>query len=161
MPALEQGTNAPRFALRLVDAAAERGPVFDRWTLLAFYKTTCPTCQLALPYLDAFKAYGEAGMDTLAVVEDPPPAAEEFRRNFGGTLETVTEPPPYAVSSSYGLTNVPTLFLVEPGGRIAGTVVGFSKRAYNDLSAAAAAGLGVAPVEICPADDGAPDFKPG
>lgn len=161
MAALEQGTNAPRFELRLVDGSEERGPEFDRWTLLVFYKTTCPTCQLALPYLDAFQAYGEAGLSTLAIVEDPPAAAEGFRRSFGGTLDTVTEAPPYPVSSSYGLTNVPTLFLVEPGGRVAKTIVAFSKEAYSALSVTVATALGVPVVEVFWADDGAPVWKPG
>ena len=161
MTVLEPGTMAPHFALNRLENDAPTRLAFDRLTILAFYKVTCPTCQLGVPYLDALKSYESSEFEAIAIAEDPSEAIQDFKRTRGGSLETLTEPPPYETSAAYGLTNVPTVLLVEPGGRIVQSIVGFNKQAYNDLASEIAQRLGVAPVILCPADDGAPAFKPG
>src|SRR5215831_346578 len=68
MPALASGVQAPEIELTALDgrkfslsAARARGPV-----VLAFFKVSCPVCQLAFPYLERmFKAYSKSGSFTL------------------------------------------------------------------------------------------------
>lgn len=161
MAVLEAGTMAPQFALNNLETGSPTRLAFDRLTVLAFYKVTCPTCQLGVPYLDALKLYHSPEFEAMAVAEDGPEAIRGFQRTYGGSLETLTEPPPYETSAAYGLTNVPTVLLVEPGGKVARSIVGFDKQAYNELSNEIARRLGKPAILVCPADDGAPAFKPG
>jgi hypothetical protein len=67
----------------------------------------------------------------------------------------------YWTSADYGLTNVPTLFLVNKDGEILQSSVGFSREDMNTMSEAVAGHLGEETVIISPPDDGAPDLKPG
>ncbi|HEY3412909.1 MAG TPA: TlpA disulfide reductase family protein [Armatimonadota bacterium] len=161
MAVLEPGTMAPHFALNRLENETPARVTFDRLTLLVFFKVTCPTCQLGVPCLDKLKLYDSAEFEAVAIAEDPPEAIHDFQRKFGVSMETLTEPPPYETSEAYGLTNVPTVLLIERGGTIAQAIVGFNRQAYNDLSRSIAERVGAAPVLLCPADDGAPAFKPG
>jgi len=67
---LALGDSAP--SLELPDAATGES-VTDPWregpVVLAFFKTTCPVCQMAAPKVQAL---AEAGVRVVAVGEDPP-----------------------------------------------------------------------------------------
>ncbi len=138
MPALPQNSQAPDF--RLLDAegeefhlytALESGPV-----LLTFFKTNCPTCQYALPYLDRFNSMLDGSAAAVTVSQDTPADAERFNAEYGFTTRQVfdTEEARFEVSDAYGLTNVPTVFLVGPNGRIEHTMVSWSKSDVEDLA---------------------------
>jgi hypothetical protein len=67
----------------------------------------------------------------------------------------------YPASNAYGLTNVPTVFLISPDGKVRVSSVGFSK---NDLETIAAelaqhTGKPLAPVFL--PGEVVPDYKPG
>lgn len=161
MGALDTGANAPEFCLQDAESGERRRTTWDRLTLLVFFKVTCPTCQLSMPYWERFNAYHEAGLRIWGVVEDPSEDARAFAAEYGMTFPVLTDLHPYVVSEEYGLTNVPTAFLVEPGGRIARNIVGFSIEAYNVMARDIAARLGVKPIAPFALDDGVPAFKPG
>jgi peroxiredoxin len=132
---LRAGDRAPDFRLAnasgtvvsLDDLLAE-GPV-----LLAFYKVTCPTCQLTLPYLERLAG---GGVRVVAISQDDPGASARFDREFGVHLETLFDKASdgYPVSNAFGIEFVPSLFLVEPGKSIAAAVEGFSKREMTALA---------------------------
>jgi peroxiredoxin len=167
---LDVGSEAPDFTLpgldgrsyRLRDALA-RGPV-----LLVFAKSECGATGLAYPYLERLhRAYPRDRWQLLGILQDTPEDAREFAGQLGLTLPIVTEEAPWEVSRAYDPEATPTLFLVEPGGvsgpigRVARVSAGFRKSDLNELSAEVARRLGVAPVEVAPADDGKPAFRPG
>src|SRR5579883_1428369 len=86
---LEAGERAPEFSLRddhgrtrsLRDLAAG-GPV-----LLAFFKTTCPVCQLAFPFLDRIhRGQGSSAVSIFGVSQDSPDVTREFTDEFGVTF---------------------------------------------------------------------------
>jgi peroxiredoxin len=133
----------------LADRAAER-PV-----LLAFFKVTCPTCQFAAPYLERLAQSGRITL--LGVSQDNEEKTTRFNQTFGVTFETLIDPAAerYAVSRAYQLTNVPTLYLVEPGDRrITLASHGFSEADFEALAARA-------DVEVFAPDEVVPAFKPG
>ena len=68
---------------------------------------------------------------------------------------TLTEPAPYALSESYGLEAVPTVFLVGPDGAIENAIPGWSRDIWNAL----AESLGAPPLST--PDDGLRPFRPG
>ena len=60
----------------------------------------------------------------------------------------------YPASNAYGITSVPSLFLVERDGTIARSINGFSKRDFEEIGARA----GVSPFSP---DDHVPEWKAG
>ncbi len=139
MAALQENAKAPDFTLADADGAdfnlyqaLGAGPV-----LLTFFKTSCPTCQYALPYLDRFgELLADSGATPVTVSQDTPAESERFSVEYGYATRQVfdSEETAFAVSNAYGLTNVPTVFLVEPDGRIGHTMVSWSKSDVEDLA---------------------------
>ena len=138
---LEAGTPAPEVSLptlaggswKLSDALRS-APV-----LLAFFKVSCPTCQLTLPFLSRIP-------NVVAVSQDDAAGTRDFGARFGSLPETVLDAGPrYTASNAYGITHVPSLFLVGSDGKIAKAIDGFSKADLEEL------GVRFAPNEKVPA----------
>ncbi|MBL8242181.1 MAG: TlpA family protein disulfide reductase [Bryobacterales bacterium] len=143
------GARAPAFSLSGVSAAGLTAPV-----LLAFFKITCPTCQLTFPYLQRLADRG--GPRVIGISQDDAAGTEEFRQAFGVRFETLLDPAAdgYAVSNAYGLTHVPALVLVEADGSVSWKSEGFAKSELENL----AVRWGVTLFE---ASDRVPAYKPG
>ena len=165
MPALVAGVQAPNIQLSFLDGtkfsledALEKGPV-----VAAFYKVSCPVCQLAFPYVERiFKAYKAAGKFTLVgVSQDDASDTKAFNRQFGVTFPVLLDAKGYPVSNAYGLTNVPTIFLISPQREIEASLVSWSKAEMEDLNRMLAKISGMPAAQIFTAADQAPVFKPG
>ena len=158
------GKTAPDFSLpdlggkeHSLAAALEKGPV-----ALAFYKVSCPVCQYALPFVERIhKAYGGERVSVFGISQDDVRDTREFCDEYGLTFASLVDEEGYPVSNKYGLTNVPTVVLVQPDGRVKVSVHGFSKRDLETISKelAVAAGKLVKPVFL--PDEVVPDYKPG
>lgn len=150
---LRPGDQAPSFHLLDIDTGE---PVDDPWregpVVLAFFKSSCPVCQLTAPKVQALAG---GGARVVAVGEDPRPALVAYRDRFDQKVPTLSEPAPYRVSSAYGLVAVPTLFLVGGDGVVVDAVGGWDREGWNRVATAA----GGAPVSA--AGDGLPVFRPG
>lgn len=122
-----------------------------RPTLVVFFETDCPTCQLALPYLNALN--GDS-VRLVGISQDPEAATREFTRQMqiGFPVEVDQG---LKISRAYDPQSVPTIFLLDEAGKVLRTVVGFDKTSLNELAAA------VGHPAIAPEHDGAPPWKPG
>ena len=165
MPAIGAGVRAPEINLLSVDGrkfasqdALKHGPL-----VAAFFKVSCPVCQLALPYVERlFRAYGKSGKVTLVgVSQDNAADTKSFNREFGLTFPVLLDAKSYPVSNAYGLTNVPTVFLISPEGEIELSLVSWSKADMEDLNRRLAEISGVKPAELFHRGDRVPEFKPG
>jgi peroxiredoxin len=166
MPALASGVQAPEVELTGLDghrfslsAARARGPV-----VLAFFKVNCPVCQLAFPYLERiFKAYSKSGSFTLVGISQNNAAdTAAFNREYGVSFPVLLdEKDTYPASNAYGLTNVPTVFVVSPQGEIESTTVGWSKSEMSALNRKLAELSNAGPVQLFATGEKVPDFKPG
>ncbi|MGH9224563.1 MAG: TlpA family protein disulfide reductase [Acidimicrobiales bacterium] len=150
---LAPGDRSPTFIL---DDIATGEQVTNPWTegptVVTFFKVTCPVCQLVAPKVQAL---ADAGARVTAIGEDPAPALTKYAERFGQRVPTVTEPPPYRVSSAYGVTAVPTVFLVDQDGVVQHAVGGWDRQRWNAVAAA----VGAPPLS---ADgDGLPSYRPG
>ncbi len=166
MPALETGVQAPEISLSFLDDskfslkdALKKGPV-----VAAFFKVSCPVCQLAFPYLERiFKAYAKNAKFTLVgVSQDNAADTKAFNREFGVTFPVLLdEIGKYPASKTYGLTNVPTVFVISPEGEIESSTVGWSKADMNELNQKLARLSNTGPIQIFPPGEKVPEFKPG
>ena len=134
---LTKGSKALQFTLKDLEGAPHSlkeilssGPV-----LLALYKISCPVCQLTLPYLSCIAA---GALQIVAVSQDDTAATRKFQARFG-VLPTLLdrEEEGYPVSNAFGITHVPSLFLIEPDGTISLASEGFVKSDLESIGARA------------------------
>jgi AhpC/TSA family len=110
--------------------------------LLLFVNEDCPTSALAMRSLGPLVHEWEgAGLTGTVIFEDPLEVAIRVARRCGWTGRVVAQPPPYETSRSYGLTSVPTLFLIDAGGQIIGQITGWDQPATEALVGQAAVRL--------------------
>ena len=137
---LRPGERAPEFRLPLLGGGESSltdliasGPV-----LLAFFKVSCPVCQLTFPYLERIHAAGT--LPVYGVSQNGTAETRDFNRAFGVTFPTLLDPEgSFPASNAFGLANVPTLFLVERDGAVAKVIDGWSKADIQSLGAKAGA----------------------
>ncbi len=139
LQALDAGTVAPPFTLQDIDGksyslpeALKQGPV-----LLAFFKVSCPTSQFTLPFLERLHqaVKGSSAVRLWGVSQNDPGQTGAFAEEYGLTFPMLLDEDGYPVSNGYGLTTVPTLFLVEPDGGIRLSSVGFNRRDIEEVTA--------------------------
>ncbi|PWU02285.1 MAG: hypothetical protein C5B51_21195 [Terriglobia bacterium] len=153
---LAAGSRATAFRLERLDGGeisldeiSAEGPA-----LLAFFKVSCPVCQLTLPYLERIQTSGR--LPVYGISQDDPEDTREFNRRFGISFPMLldTEESGFPVSNNYGISSVPTLFLVERDGRVSRVVEGWNKLEIEGLGAQA----GVNPFRQ---GESVPDWKAG
>ena len=142
------GRRAPDFSLARLENGAARGTAdLDKLlpggpVLLAFFKSTCPVCQMTLPFLERIhRGRAPGSLEIYGVSQDDAETTQEFAGEFGISFPVLldTEESGYPASNAYGLSHVPSLFLVEPDGTIAWSLEGFVKNEF--LAMAAQAGV--------------------
>lgn len=133
---LTAGDRAPEVAFsRLDDSSVTlRELVAGGPTLVAFFKASCPTCQYALPFLE--RLHG-GRVQLAAVGQDDARVVKEFGRVYGlEQMQLLRDPGQerYPASNAFGITHVPSMFLVEPDWRISWSSVGFFRGELDSLS---------------------------
>jgi peroxiredoxin len=136
---LRAGHRAPDFELaRLGNGTAKLGSLLASGpVVLAFFKSSCPVCQMTLPFLERIHTGRAPGsLEIYGVSQDDPETTREFAAEFGLSLPMLldTEESGYPASNAYGLSHVPTLFLVERDGTIAWSMEGFHKRDFLEMA---------------------------
>jgi peroxiredoxin len=137
---LTAGQRAPDFRLdelnggqRALSELLAEAPVF-----LAFFKVSCPTCQFTLPFLERlYQGLAGGPVRVVAVSQDDADATREFQHEFGITMPTLldTARQGYPASNAFGLSHVPSMFLIEPGGDISWSLSGFHRKELEALGA--------------------------
>jgi peroxiredoxin len=165
MTHLVAGNMAPGFSLKGIDgkeyalgALMERGPV-----LTAFFKTSCPVCQFTFPFLERlYERYGGEGVTFLGISQDDARATARFAKEYGLTFPMVIDDENgYVVSNAYGLTNVPTIFLINTDGGIKVSSNGFDKKDLETIATELAERKKIARTPLFRPDEVVPANKPG
>jgi len=153
---LSAGAQAADFRLQRLEGgeATLRDIIANGPALLAFFKVNCPVCQLAFPYLERIQSPDR--LPVYGVSQNGPDDTRDFNRRFGVTFPMLldTEESGFPVSNSFGISSVPTLFLVERDGTVSRVVEGWQKSEIARLGAQA----GVNPFRE---GDSVPDWKAG
>src|ERR1700726_176152 len=137
MTTIIAGQTAPDFSLKSIGGTRyslpellTRGPVF-----VSFFKVSCPVCQFTFPFLQRlYKRYGSKDVTFLGISQDDARATKEFADEYGVTFPIVLDAEGYPASNAYGITNVPTSFLIDTDGSVKILSIGFNKK---DLEAIA------------------------
>jgi peroxiredoxin len=161
---IQEKEKAPQFKLR--EAAGHefslaeelrKGPV-----VVAFFKISCPVCQFTFPFLERLhKAYGNSTATFLAISQDDAQDTREFCTEYGITFPALIDGDNYAVSSEYGLTNVPSIFFITPDGTVKLTSIGFDKAKLEAMSGELARVTKRPAAALFRAGEVVPNFKPG
>ena len=153
---VSEGDHAPAFLLTALDGEKkslseilQHGPA-----LLIFYKISCPVCQLTAPYIQRLAA--GRGLQVVGISQDDESATQGFNQRFGVTFPTLLDQSKegYPASNSFGISSVPSLFLVEQDGKISKAFQGFSKRDIEALGDRAGS-------PIFRPEDNVPEWKAG
>ena len=161
---LADGVDAPTFSLpdERGDLVVRDDLVGDLGALLVFFKTSCPTCRLAMPvYGRLHDAYGDA-VPVVAIAQDPGRAARAWLddRGFRGrVLDDAAGG--FAVSEAYDVAVVPTFVFVDASRRIAHTTRAWDRDDANEWAERLAGLAGRRVIAVSTPDDGLPVFKPG
>jgi len=137
MTTIVAGQTAPDFSLKSTDGTEyslskllKQGPVF-----VSFFKVSCPVCQFTFPFLERlYKRYGGKDLTFLGISQDNARVTKEFADEYGVTFPIALDAEGYPASNAYGLTNVPTSFLIDTDGSVKIASMGFNKK---DLEAVA------------------------
>jgi peroxiredoxin len=164
MAALKPGTKAPAVELPLLGGGTfSLGGALSRGAVaLAFFKVSCPVCQYAFPYFDRMaNLMNGKGVTFIGVSQDSGADTRDFAKSFGVHFPIVLDDTArYPVSNAYGLTNVPTLFVVQEDGTISHAIISWSKQELEMLFAGFRDSQN-ANVKLFPPGENVADFRPG
>lgn len=153
---IPEGSRAPDFRLQHLDGGyatlselVANGPL-----LLAFFKVTCPVCQLTFPFLE--RLHNPSRLTVYGISQNCEDDTRAFNEHFGVTFPTVLdrEEEDFPASNAFGISSVPTLFLIERDGTISRVVEGWHRQQIEWLA-------GKARVEAIHPEEKVPEWKPG
>jgi peroxiredoxin len=90
---------------------------------------------MTFPFLERIHAAGAVRI--FGISQNDAADTREFNQEFGVTFPTLldSEDDGFPASKDYGISSVPTMFLVEPDGTIAHTIEGWQKKEMESLAA--------------------------
>ena len=164
MTKVQAGNVAPVFSLHgtrgetfSLGGALKKGPV-----VAAFFKVTCPVCQFTFPFLERlFKAHSGDAVSFVGISQNDIVETKEFLGEYGITFTGLSDADGYSVSNQYGITTVPTVFLIAPDGRVRVSSVGFCKADLEKIEKEFADYFRKRPTSVFLPSEIVPDYKPG
>jgi len=161
---VQVGKSAPSFSLKSLDgklysldSLVARGPV-----VLSFYKVSCPVCQFTFPFLQRLaERFAGKNVSIVGISQDDERKTKEFNRQYGVTFLTLIDDSGYPASNAYGLTNVPTTFLIDTDGTVKVDCLGFDKAALEKIASELTERQKIAASPLFRPDEVIPAYKPG
>ena len=161
---IDAGTIAPAFKLKSLEgqeyelrSLLKSGPV-----VVAFFKISCPVCQFTLPYVQRLAdRYAGEGVTFVAISQDDARSTKEFNKEYGVKFPTLLDTQGYPVSNAYGLTSVPTIFLIAPDGKVLVSEMGFNKGDLETIVDELADHRKLPPLPLFRPDEAVPAQRPG
>lgn len=158
------GKKAPAFSLKSLEGAEyslkamlEKGPA-----VVAFFKVSCPVCQFAFPFLERlYQRYGKSSVTFLGVSQNDASDSKKFAKEYGVTFLTLLDAKGYPASNAYSLTNVPTIFLIDPDGSVKVSSIGFVKADLEAIANFLADREKISRAPVFLPSESVPAYKPG
>lgn len=132
--------------------------------VLAFFKTSCPTCKLSWPYIEKLhKRYGKAGARVIGVSQNDERESRIFYNEYGhATFERLFDAEPaFTASNAFGVEAVPHVVLIGSDGEILRTFEGWQRQALEDMGQAIAEMKTLPFARLIDVNDPVPPWKAG
>jgi peroxiredoxin len=158
------GNSAPDFSLSGLDGKTYvlKSLLQKGLVVAAFFKISCPVCQFTAPFLERlFQRYGGNAVTFLGISQDDAKSTSKFAAEFGMTFPVAIDAKGYPASNAYGLTMVPTIFLIDSDGAVKVSSMGFAKQDLETIATELARRRNLAPAALFRADERVPAQKPG
>jgi peroxiredoxin len=166
MTRVDAGRTAPGFSLKGLDgttysleALRQKGPV-----VAAFFKISCPVCQFTFPFLQRlFQRYGGDDVTFLGISQDDAKATAGFAQQYRVTFPMGVDEKDkgYPASNAYGLTSVPTIFLIDADGTVRVSSMGFVKDDLERIATELAERRKITPAALFSPTESVPANRPG
>lgn len=160
--AIAAGTPAPTFRLPAGDGAPRTLEELGTPAVLAFFKTSCPTCRLAFPVFGELERRFRGNASVVAVSQDPMLQATQWLGDLGFEGDVLNDSyGRYEVSRAYDVQTVPTLVVVGPDGDVDLVTEGWTRDGVNAVAARLGELTGAPGDPVSTPEDGLPPHKPG
>ena len=124
---VKEGENAPNFTLKNLDGKEISLNQFrGKHVLINFWATWCGPCKIEMPSLEAlYERFKDRNFVLLAISNDMfganivKPFVKAHNINFPVLLDQRLK-----VSNAFGVVSLPTTFMIDPQGKIIGTLFG-------------------------------------
>ena len=124
---VKEGENAPNFTLKNLDGKEISLNQFrGKHVLINFWATWCGPCKIEMPSLEAlYERFKDKNFVLLAISNDMfganivKPFVKAHNINFPVLLDQRLK-----VSNAFGVVSLPTTFMIDPQGKIIGTLYG-------------------------------------
>jgi peroxiredoxin len=125
------------------------GPV-----MLVFYKITCPVCQMTMPFLE--RMHRKGSLRVYGISQNEPADTREFLQEYGVSFPNLldAEDDGFPASNAYGISSVPTIFVVDRDGTLSKVIEGWNKAEMTALG-------DLAGMTLFRTDDSVPAWKAG
>jgi peroxiredoxin len=137
----------------------QKGPV-----IAAFFKVSCPICQFTFPFLERlYQRYGGKDVSFLGISQDDVKSTNSFAREYSATFPMAIDEKEkgYVASNAYGLTMVPTIFLIDTDRKVRLSSMGFVKNDLEQIARELAERIKVPPAALFQANEPVPANRPG
>ena len=164
MTKIETGHAAPAFSLKSLDGKIHsldfllaRGPA-----VVAFFKISCPVCQFTFPFLQRIsERFAGKNASVVGISQDDERSTRKFNQEYGVTFTTMLDDSRYTASNAYGLTNVPTILLIAPDGKVKVSLMGFDKAGLEQIATELAQHQKISSSPLFLPSEVVPAYKPG
>ena len=166
MTQVNAGNTAPDFSVKGVDGKTyslndllQKGPV-----IAAFFKVSCPICQFTFPFLERlYQRYGGKDVTFLGISQDDVKSTNSFAREYRATFPMALDEKEkgYVASNAYGLTMVPTIFLIDSDKKVRVSSMGFVKNDLEQIDKDLAERAKIPPAALFQANESVPANRPG
>ena len=135
--ALERGESAPAFRLRGIDNEfwILGEPDGRRCVLLAFFRRDVPSCRILLPFVERLHRRAHAHeVEILGISLDDQRDTLEFAAGYSLTFPLLVEGKEGSTFGGYGVSEVPTLYLLGSDLKVRDLLVGWSKDGFERIA---------------------------
>jgi len=125
-----RGSTFPPFELPSLQGDTQHSSdLHGRYTLVSFFFADCAPCIAEVPVLNAF-AHANGDMGFVAITYEDAATARQFVADRGLKWPVLHDG--QALVDTLGVSIYPTLMLIDPSGRVAGSAVGMTMREGQD-----------------------------
>jgi thiol-disulfide isomerase/thioredoxin len=115
---------------------ASVGAARGRVLLIDFWASWCAPCRMMAPQLAQWQStYGAQGLSVIGFTDDPVPVAAQSAQAMGMSY-TVASDESKAVTAAYGVSALPTVFLVDKKGVVREAYLGFDPARHHEMERA-------------------------